>query len=273
MIAGGWRVYGHDSLRDESVLRSIGKFAVSGDAPDDWVRMDSSRNATAWRFRCNDKWYLFKKYLERGAFENVKSIFAGTRAKKAWINGNILSEHGFLTPRLYVLGEKGSRFFPSGNFLVSEFLTDVSASFVFLRDRFRPPLTSRELDRKRAFLRALGHLIGRMHGKGIFHGDLRPGNILVEDQEGNPRFYFIDNERNRYFPRGIPDRYRLKNLVQINMIVYPPVTFTDRLRFFQGYLEENPQMASSAKHWMRRAFFRTKQRLRKTFPGIWGATR
>ncbi len=124
--------------------------------------------------------------------------------------------------------------------------------------------------KKRTFIQTIGQLIGRLHKQGIFHGDMRPGNILVKRSPKELLSYFIDNERNRYFPKGIPQRLREKNLIQINMTVLPAITFPDRLRFFKAYLNENPELKPYAKDLTRKIFLRTRERLQKRIPGIWG---
>jgi hypothetical protein len=47
--------------------------------------------------------------------------------------------------------------------------------------------------------------------------------------------------------REIPERKRLKNLVQLNMVRLPQITKTDRLRFINAYLSENAALAISRK--------------------------
>jgi hypothetical protein len=116
---------------------------------------------------------------------------------------------------------------------------------------------------KRAALYHLGTVIGKLHARGICHGDLRWGNVLVDRSHGGqPRVVFLDNERTSSHPR-IPDRKRLKNLVQLNIGSDPLITRTDRLRFFQAYLEENPELLSEKKKWMRWILKKTISRLAK----------
>jgi hypothetical protein len=95
--------------------------------------------------------------------------------------------------------------------------------------------------------------IGKMHDKGIFHGDLRLGNILVKEappchserseaeskillKQENFQFYFLDNERTKKFS-SLPWKLRIKNLVQIN-IDRNNVDENDRKLFFDVYLAQ-----------------------------------
>ena len=75
-----------------------------------------------------------------------------------------------------------------------------------------------------------------MHKLGIFHGDLRAGNILLQHNDQRRCFFLIDNERTRQFT-AIPLRLIIKNLVQLNM-VQTGITNTDRMRFLKAYNEQ-----------------------------------
>jgi predicted unusual protein kinase regulating ubiquinone biosynthesis (AarF/ABC1/UbiB family) len=100
-----------------------------------------------------------------------------------------------------------------------------------------------------------------MHALGIFHGDLRWGNILV-DNSGSKRirFAFIDNERTKHFS-WLPNRYRLKNLVQLNMVQAGlNVSNADRMRFFKSYLAHNQNLIPQREKWIRRILEKTAWR-------------
>jgi hypothetical protein len=92
-----------------------------------------------------------------------------------------------------------------------------------------------------------------MHDKGIFHGDLRLGNILVKEappchserseaesknllKQEDFQFYFLDNERTKKF-NSLHWKLRIKNLVQIN-IDRNNVDENDRKLFFDIYLAQ-----------------------------------
>jgi tRNA A-37 threonylcarbamoyl transferase component Bud32 len=100
-----------------------------------------------------------------------------------------------------------------------------------------------------------------MHAAGIFHGDLRLGNVLVQKNEGQWRFFFIDNERTKKFYH-LPDSLRLKNLVQVNMF-REGISRTDRLRFFKAYLKENPSIVRKRNKWAKKIVTKTNRRLRR----------
>ena len=269
-INTGWRFYYDDVPCDKKCLLIIQDFIVSGSLPDGWTRLISSENSAVWKFPVNDRWLVFKDYLKRRDLDTVKSLFTGSRAKKAWQNGKELLLRGFNSPKVFIFGEQSFMFLPVRSFLVMEFLKDSLGLHTILIDFFRTPLTSEKIKLKRSLLRSTGRFIGTLHSKGIFHGDLRLDNIIVSGWEtGEHRFYLIDNERNKYFSKKIKSTLREKNLVQINMVILSQITFTDRLRFFKSYLNENPELIPVEKELTRKVFLQTKKRLSKKFPGIW----
>jgi hypothetical protein len=111
-----------------------------------------------------------------------------------------------------------------------------------------------------------GQTIGRLHARGISHGDLRWSNIIIDSSDSdNSRYVLLDNERTRRY-RRLPDRKRLKNLVQLNLVP-DGISRTDKLRFFYAYLKANPELTPHRKEWIRRVLaktdFRLEQKARK----------
>jgi tRNA A-37 threonylcarbamoyl transferase component Bud32 len=113
--------------------------------------------------------------------------------------------------------------------------------------------------RKRSLIECFGKTIGQMHNKGIFHGDLRLGNVLVQQKEKGMRFFFLDNERTKKFQR-LPARLRLKNLVQINMF-QENIINADRMRFFRKYCAQNSLTKKTEKDLAKHVLKKTEQRL------------
>jgi hypothetical protein len=117
------------------------------------------------------------------------------------------------------------------------------------------------LREKRRLITSFGETVGRMHADGIFHGDLGLDNVLVREEEGRWRFFFIDNERTKKV-RRLPAGMRLKNLVQINMF-RRGINNTDRMRFFKAYLSENLQLESRCSDWAQKVIKKTNLRLQR----------
>jgi hypothetical protein len=266
----GWKIAYDREACDPSVIEAVKEFAGSGIPSGDWVRLGSSGNARVWKFRTPAGWYVLKEYLGKDFFDNAMFFVRGSRARRAWERGRELSIRGFNTPLGLAYGERLSFFSPPRCFLVSEFLPDSPGVYTLLKEEFRRPLSGERVRIKRTLLDGLGRFVGRLHAEGVVHGDLRLDNIIVRRWwSDSPVFILIDNERNRHFSGEIPARLRLKNLVQLNMVLLVQVTFSDRLRFFNAYLKENPRLGSAGKDWVRKVFLKTRKRLHKKFSGVW----
>ena len=189
--------------------------------------------------------FYFKEFHDRDMMEKLKAFFRSTRARRAFKAGKLLLEHGFCTPIPVMYGVERSFCFPIKNFLITNGV-DGKKTYQYFESRFPTPLSSNSVAEKRALINAAGHEIGRLHRKGIFHGDLRVGNIIIQGRGRSALLFFIDNERTRYY-KALPMRKRLKNLVQLNMASLAQITKTDRLRFLDSYISENPVLSSKNK--------------------------
>jgi tRNA A-37 threonylcarbamoyl transferase component Bud32 len=206
-----------------------------------------------------DRSFYLKKYLCRSTLDFVKHLFRPSRARRAFNAALMLRRNGFDTPVVVGLFELRTGSFCTNNLLLTEEV-ESSKPMVQLLTEFFQKSGIDTFIHKRNLIKAFGRTIGRMHAEGIFHGDLRLGNVLVVREEQKWRFFFIDNERTKKF-RRLPDRLRLKNLVQINMFWYG-VTNIDRLRFFKAYLKDNPSIMKNRRDWVTKIFSKTKLRLK-----------
>jgi serine/threonine protein kinase len=250
----------------ESYLEELLLPLMKGTIPAGAERVNSSTNSKVWKAGTSSQVFI-KLFPPRGIKDRI--FFRKSRARRAAEGGILLLQKGFHTPVLIAQGELVIRLCRAEDFLLTKGVEGSCNVYSYL-EHFSVKGTSPEaIQEKRDFIRAFGNEIGRLHREGIFHGDLRPGNILVTQSDKSPVFYFIDNERNRYFSGGLPEYFRLKNLVQINMIISSGITFMDRLRFFKIYLTQNPELTLIANKLARRVHVKTKKRLSEKIPGIW----
>lgn len=227
---------------------------LCGQAPEGWEWVHSSSHTRIAR-RLKPYAAYYKEFLRRSPFEDFKNLFRGSRCHRARIQGKILKQKGFRSPAILCWGEQGHR-----HFMVTEGI-NAPGLFNFIRNHWEPPLSREEVHAKRRLIEKLGEEIGRLHKKGICHGDLRLNNILVEQTEKEIHFYFIDNERNRCFAK-IPKRRIEKNLVQVNMIFPPHITARDRLRFFRAYSRTYPRFTfEQGRRFMQKVQQQTLRRL------------
>jgi tRNA A-37 threonylcarbamoyl transferase component Bud32 len=204
--------------------------------------------------------FYYKEFLNRGMKDVLKSIFGLTRGRRAFMAGHLLSHAGFSTPEPLLYGIHKRFFFIRKNFLITNAVPGY-ITYQYFRQFYIRPLSPELLEEKRELLYSAGHEVGRLHREGFYHGDLRVGNIIINGRGRSAQFYFIDNERTKSC-KGLTMRKRLKNLVQLNMTVYLNITKTDRLRFFNAYIEENPSLLRDKKKLMGRIARITRKRLR-----------
>jgi tRNA A-37 threonylcarbamoyl transferase component Bud32 len=163
---------------------------------------------------------LFLKEMRRG------------RAVRYWRNAHALGVRRLGTPRLLAAGDT----WVAGDWIESEDLH----SFVSAR------LGGLGRGGRDLFLSRLAREIRRLHQTGVYHGDLKATNVLV--QEG--AFLFVDLDRVR-FQEKVPERDRVFNLAQLNASLAGPLTRTDRLRFLRAYFGRCASLRREERRWIR----------------------
>jgi len=225
----------------------------------------SSRFCRVYKFNVSfngvEREIYFKEYLWRSVWDFIKHLFRAGRARRAFEASGMLADNGFDVPTIIAMGELKSSFSLKRNFLATLEVENAKEIHQFIPDSLKN-LSREQLRNKRELIRAFGQTIGRMHAKGIFHGDLRLGNVLAKKQDDKWRFFFLDNERTKKF-RRLPSRLRLKNLVQANMHRTAGLTDSDRIRFLKEYRLENKISKKQAMILIKRILKKTSQRLNK----------
>jgi len=219
-----------------------------------WEPVYSSSYTVVSRFQWEGQTYYHKRYLERGWLEIVKAWFLGCRAERALRGGRLLEQNALATPEVVLAGWRGAECFAVTRAAVAAKLTEYVAGLKERTDSSARHAMRRVADE-------LARMVGRMHARGIVHGDLRWSNILVEEVPEGLRFVLLDNERTRRY-RLLPTRKRVKNLVQLNMIPRGlSVSRTERMRFWRAYRAENGVLRMGHKQLARRVLARTAWRL------------
>ena len=199
-----------------------------------------------------------KDYLFRGLFDFIKYLFRTTRARSSFNASIILRRNGFNAPEPFVLLEKIAGPFRTESVLVTDEIKDAVQLHKYLQD-LAGKNDFDSIRKKRRTISQLGDMVGRLHGCGISHGDLRLGNILVQENTGQIKFFLIDNERTRQYKK-IRFRLRLKNLVQVNMF-RQSITDTDRMRFVRSYARQLNLDRNQVRRLCQRVLRKTEKRL------------
>jgi hypothetical protein len=174
-----------------------------------------------------------KWFFRKSALASIKSLFCGSLAKCTYNAEKMLAQNGFDVPLTIAVGETWSGPFHSESFSVTLGIENTKRAVDIIR-RIHEITTPEQLAAHRNLIRNFGLTIGKMHANGIFHGDLRFGNVLFRPDGASWRFFFIDNERTKKFIL-LPFWLRVKNIVQLNIGTYGILSRTDRMRFFSEY--------------------------------------
>jgi tRNA A-37 threonylcarbamoyl transferase component Bud32 len=202
-----------------------------------------------------------KQYLCGSGLRFIKSIFRRSRARRAFEAALMLAKNGFDTSEVVAMGERRNGFFNGKSFLATFAVENSKAIYQLIPEDSRVS-NKEQLRSWRQLIQAFGRTVGRMHAKGIFHGDLRLGNVLARQEENYWRFFFLDNERTKKFDR-LPFNLRVRNLVQVNMVRKANLSNTDRMRFFREYCAETKISKKQNKSLAEKVIEKTNRRLNK----------
>lgn len=196
-----------------------------------FVKLPSSKFANVFKFSVYFKGkvhnLVLKQYLNRSPLDILKNLLLPCRAERAFKAGQILERYGFLTPDIVAVGKKTFAGITTRNFLITGQVENAIPLYKML---------DIDTSQKQQLIEQFGQTVGRMHAAGIFHGDLRLGNVLVKTDNSRFVFVFLDNERTKIFKK-LPQRLRLKNLVQI-YISSTKSSDSDRMYFLNAYLAQ-----------------------------------
>lgn len=205
--------------------------------PPSWAWVISSNHAVVAKNtgEQDSQQVFFKMFLNRSLFEGIKSFFRGGRCQRSIQQSDLLLKHGFSAPEVHCWGRCLGHDFMITQGIVSIGYGDYIKSYSkLLENQNKTKNIAEIINSKRQLVSTLGTLVGRLHQTGIIHGDLRPNNVLVQTDYPMPEFYFIDNERNKFY-KCPPKKLIIKNLVQIMMFFPKDLSFTYRQRFYKNY--------------------------------------
>ena len=201
-------------------------------------------STTVLRISLSGRVLYFKYFRAEKGWGKIKTIWRGSRAYRAWQGARLLLEHGLNTPEVVAVAEGKGLGRGQVSLLVTLEVFGIPLRR-YLRERHLAP------GRQAGLASALGQEIARLHGCCITHGDLHPGNVLVEDRgEQGFSFAYLDTERVSR-PGKKLNRYIIKDLSLLNHPNLGPVISSARLRFLMAYVKASPGLRYSPQRLLR----------------------
>lgn len=230
--AGGWRYFRHNLVQpldtatlsntESPIIRLLSQQKI----------VTSSRYSHVCQAVLNNGGERLAVYYKGIDFKSprdaIKQQLSKSRAIKAFEAERLLQSLGFGTPSTLLTGWRQRLFFKDHFFTLSAALIGYDDLYTTVKQ-----IGAHSNSQKRAFIQQLASTIARLHSENIGHGDLRAGNVMCRHNE-DWQFSFLDNERTRQYKK-LPDNIRIKNLVQLNLLLSPAISNTDRQRFFYHY--------------------------------------
>ncbi|MBI5234094.1 MAG: phosphotransferase [Deltaproteobacteria bacterium] len=112
----------------------------------------------------------------------LKYAFKRSRGQRAWLSANAMADVGLSVPLPIAYMERRRFGFFLKGYLFMEYI-DGANSLVHALGAGGARLLAK-----------VARAVRELHDSGFFHGDLKPSNMLVREEGGEPRVYFIDLE-------------------------------------------------------------------------------
>jgi tRNA A-37 threonylcarbamoyl transferase component Bud32 len=180
---------------------------------------------------------FIKRFNYQSALYALKYLVRTSRGQRAWKAAHALLARGVPTPEPVAYGEKRRRRMLRESFFVTRALAHaipVSALFPGAGRRARD---GRPVDRADLVRRA-ARLVRTMHERGIWHRDLKAGNILAEPMPGGGMQLYLADLDGIRVKDTVRRAERIRDLARLNrsLITSPALSARDRHCFLQCYL-------------------------------------
>lgn len=197
--------------------------------PEGWGRVTTTVNARLAKH--GEAGLLFKEFKRGTPAQRMLAPLRGSAVQRATSNGEALRRAGFGAPDIVFHGKLAD----GGEFLFSRTGPGTDLNEWLANHRS-------DTNFRRQMLAALGAYIGRLHGSGFVHGELRADSIYVIYTGEHFNFTLANNEQNRRV-RPVPGTLMLHNLRQLAVLDRGAMGVTDRTRFFMAWRRQLPHLA------------------------------
>jgi tRNA A-37 threonylcarbamoyl transferase component Bud32 len=226
---GRWRVWCADPVAVPAAtwLTTVERLIASGGS------LHRSKHADTYRWTRPEGEVYVKVYRRYRRWTALKDWFRPSKAANVGQVSAALASRGFHVPHVLAVGEERRGFAVQRSWCATAALDG-------------EPLATRiaalaaggggtPLRAKRGLLETLGREVARLHATGVLAGDLVPANVWITVAAGDLTIAFLDHDRTRFASATTPWPQARRNLVQLNRIVLPGVTTSDRLRVYRAY--------------------------------------
>ena len=220
----GWVQDGYEWLFDED-------FDALFYSPDCTVIKDQKR-IKVYHFNRNGEVIYVKRYNPYSIWSSIEGSLNGSKAFRSWQGAKLLIDKGLNTAHPLAAIEHMRWGLLRESFYVTRAIEDSWISVDYYKEKLIDKAAS--ITNKRLFLRSLAKLFSDIHGKGIYHNDLKDYNILVRVEDGHLRFFLLDLEGIKEY-ETLPESKRLKNLIQLNRTLGRLVNNAAKIAFLKEY--------------------------------------
>ena len=180
----------------------------------------------------------YARYRPRNRWKAFWDRFRHGRALRGWCMGHALRARGIATARPVAVCQVRLGWFRTESFLATEWIEGAENLHIY-GWRLAGLSPAERLRRAAGSAESLGKLVGRMHARGISHGDLKASNVLVVERGAEIETRLIDAEDVR-IARRLTLRRRVRDLARLvtGIEAHPWVTRSIVCRFLRSYLRQ-----------------------------------
>lgn len=203
-------------------------------APDTLIQQASelykdSHRTSAGRVSVMGRDFFLKRYNIRGVTHIFKGCLRPSRPIRVTRMALHLVAHGVHSPFPVAVMERRRFGVKLETYLLTEFIPSRR-----VRDVLANGVSARK---ENAIMVAVARLIASMHGAGVFHGDLKANNIIVQEDHGTFRPWIVDLDGAR-FKGKVSMEDRVEDLGRLLNSFVGTTTSFRLLRFFCCYALE-----------------------------------
>jgi len=202
-----------------------------------------------------------KRYNVFSRRYRLGSLFFPSAASRSWVGAKILLGAGFHTGRPIAAVEHRSWGVLAKSFYLSEEIPGGKTVDAYWSEELIPISGPEGFHRRRIFLKDLAVLFRSLHGRNIYHNDLKDANIIVAsgDTRQDRCFYLLDLEGIRKY-RILNRRRRIKNLVQLNRTMGTLLRASEKLYWLKVYLGKVFFDRRERRRWIKRVLEESARR-------------